>query len=87
MKLKWNSRENSCCSLIQPGTVLDGEVVMHRGTAQHKARPVFIVFDVLTLGPTSAVLHLPFEQRLHHLRQASFRNSGAQKLCLSHPFG
>jgi mRNA guanylyltransferase len=65
--------------LIQPGTVLDGEVVMHRGTAQHKARPVFIVFDVLTLGPNSAVLHLPFEQRLHHLRQASFRTPTANR--------
>jgi hypothetical protein len=65
--------------LIQAGTVLDGEVVMHRGTSKHKARPLFIVFDVLTIGPTSAILHLPFEQRLHHLRQASFRTKTANR--------
>lgn len=66
--------------LIQAGTVLDGEVVMHRGHAgKHPARPIFIVFDVLTIGPTSAVLHLPFEQRLHHLKHATFRTKTANR--------
>jgi hypothetical protein len=65
--------------LIQPGTVLDGEVVMNRGSSRHKARPIFIVFDVLTIGATAAVLHLPFEQRLSHLRQASFRSKTANR--------
>jgi hypothetical protein len=65
--------------LIQPGTVLDGEVVMHRGGPKHKARPIFIVFDVLTVGPTAAILHLPFEQRLHHLKMASFRTKTANR--------
>jgi len=55
----------ACISLIKAGTVFDGEVVMHRGNGnKHKARPVFIVFDVLTIGPTTAVLHLPFEKDL-----------------------
>ena len=31
--------------LIKPGTVLDGEVVMHRKLR----RPVFVVFDVLAI--------------------------------------
>ena len=66
--------------LIQPGTVLDGEVVMHRGTqGKHPARPIFIVFDVLTIGPTSAVLHLPFKARLDHLKQANFRTKTANR--------
>ena len=65
--------------LIQPGAVLDGEVVMHRGSPKHKARPIFIVFDVLTLNATEAILHLPFEQRLRHLRQASFRTKTANR--------
>ena len=69
----------SVIPLIQPGTVLDGEVVMHRGSSKHKARPIFIVFDVLTIGPTAAVLHLPFEQRLYHLKQASFRSKTADR--------
>eukprot|EP00980_Cylindrotheca_fusiformis_P016642 scaffold4981_cov73-Cylindrotheca_fusiformis.AAC.1 len=69
----------SVLSLIQPGTVFDGEVVMHRGTSGHKARPVFIVFDVLTIGPSTAVLHLPFEQRLYHLKQATFRSKTANR--------
>jgi hypothetical protein len=62
-------------SLVKPGTVLDGEVVMHRGTPQHKARPVFIVFDVLTLSTDVAVLHMPFEKRLQMLRNAEFATS------------
>lgn len=66
-------------SLIQPGTVLDGEVVMHRGGSNHPARPIFIVFDVLCIGPNSAILHLPFEQRLHHLRKATFRTKTANR--------
>lgn len=66
--------------LIQTGTIFDGEVVMHRGNSnKHPARPIFIVFDVLTVGPNSAVLHLPFEQRLHHLKKASFRTPTADK--------
>eukprot|EP00934_Nitzschia_sp_Nitz4_P004910 Nitzschia sp. Nitz4//scaffold177_size45885//42858//45143//NITZ4_007215-RA/size45885-processed-gene-0.52-mRNA-1//-1//CDS//3329539085//4900//frame0 len=65
--------------LIKPGTVLDGEVVMHRGVpGKHPARPIFIVFDVLAIGPTEAILHLPFEQRLQHLRKATFRTPTAQ---------
>ena len=59
--------------LIKPGTILDGEVVMNRGGKNQAPRPIFIVFDVLTVGLNLAVLHLPFEQRLYHLRQASFR--------------
>jgi mRNA capping enzyme, catalytic domain/mRNA capping enzyme, beta chain len=66
-------------SLIQPGTVFDGEVVMHRGGSKHKARPLFIVFDVLTIGPTTAVLHMPFEKRLEHLKQATFRTKTARQ--------
>ena len=66
--------------LIQKGTVLDGEVVMHRGNpGKHPARPIFIVFDVLTLGANAAVLHLHFEQRLRHLKQATFRTTTANK--------
>lgn len=59
--------------LIKPGTVFDGEVVMHRKLR----RPIFIVFDVLTIP--EPVLHLPFEQRLSHLKHASFRTSTAQR--------
>eukprot|EP00526_Cylindrotheca_closterium_P004454 CAMPEP_0113634152 /NCGR_PEP_ID=MMETSP0017_2-20120614/17781_1 /TAXON_ID=2856 /ORGANISM="Cylindrotheca closterium" /LENGTH=763 /DNA_ID=CAMNT_0000544835 /DNA_START=68 /DNA_END=2359 /DNA_ORIENTATION=- /assembly_acc=CAM_ASM_000147 len=66
-------------SLIKPGTVFDGEVVMHRGGSGHKARPIFIVFDVLTVGASAAILHLPFEQRLYHLQQASFRTEKADR--------
>ena len=55
--------------LIKAGTVLDGEVVMHRKLG----RPVFIVFDVLALSTESPILTLPFEKRLEHLRKASFR--------------
>ncbi len=66
--------------LIQPGTVFDGEVVMHRGVpGKHPARPIFIVFDVLTVGVNAAILHLPFEQRLKHLKQATFRTPTAGK--------
>ena len=70
----------SVIPLIKPGTVFDGEVVMHRGNGnKHKARPLFIVFDVLTIGPSMAVLHLPFERRLDHLRKATFRTATANK--------
>lgn len=61
--------------LIQPGTVLDGEVVMHR---KHR-RPIFIVFDVMTINTETAVLNLKFEERLRHLRQASFRTRDAAR--------
>lgn len=57
--------------LVQPGTVLDGEVVMHRKLR----RPVFIVFDVMCRG-SEPVLHLPFEERLRHLDGATFRVDG-----------
>jgi len=61
--------------LIRPGTVFDGEVVMHRKLR----RPIFIVFDVLAISTEKPILHLPFEQRLKHLRQASFRTSTANR--------
>jgi len=67
-------------NLIQPGTVLDGEVVMNRRSGgRGKPRPVFIVFDVLATSPSTPVLHLPFEQRLKHLRQATFRTKTAAR--------
>jgi len=70
----------SVIPLIKPGTVFDGEVVMHRGNGnKHSARPLFIVFDVLTIGPTTAVLHLPFEKRLDHLRKCHFRTPTANR--------
>ena len=62
-------------SLIKPGTVFDGEVVMHRKLR----RPVFIVFDVLCLSATQPVLHLPFHQRLNFLKQAAFRTATADR--------
>jgi len=65
-------------SLIQPGTVLDGEVVMNR-RSRSKPRPIFIVFDVMAISVTEPVLHLPFEQRLRHLRRASFRTKTAAR--------
>ena len=66
---------DSILGLIQPGTVLDGEVVMHR---KHR-RPIFIVFDVMTINSSTAVLNLKFEVRLQHLRQASFRTRNAAR--------
>lgn len=70
--------------MVQPGTVLDGEVVMHRGISsklaadcghgaisQHEARPIFAVFDVMMVGGTP-ILHLKFEERFKALREASF---------------
>ena len=54
-------------ALVQPGTVLDGEVVMHR----ELRRPIFIVFDVLCCGSTP-ILHYPFEERLRYLNQGLF---------------
>lgn len=53
---------------VKPGTVLDGEVVMHR----QLRRPIYIVFDVLAISSTEPVLQLPFELRLECLRRASF---------------
>ena len=61
--------------LFRPGTVLDGEVVMHRKLR----RPLFVVFDVLAISTEQPVLHLPFEQRLRHLRQATFRTKTADR--------
>ena len=60
-------------SAIKPGAVLDGEVVVHRKLR----RPIFIVFDVLANSANEPILHLPFEQRLHHLKAASFVKKGA----------
>jgi len=62
--------------LIKPGAVFDGEVVMHRGKpgGKSKPRPVFIIFDVLANSTTEPILHLPFEERFQHLRQATFRS-------------
>jgi hypothetical protein len=59
-------------SLVKPGAVLDGEVVVHR----RLRRPVFVVFDVLANSSNEPILHLPFEQRLRHLRSASFVRGG-----------
>ncbi|KAL3812189.1 hypothetical protein ACHAXA_011875 [Cyclostephanos tholiformis] len=59
-------------SLVKAGAVLDGEVVMH----QCLCRPVFVVFDVLANSSNEPILHLPFEQRLRHLRSASFVRGG-----------
>ncbi|GKY93032.1 hypothetical protein MPSEU_000271500 [Mayamaea pseudoterrestris] len=64
-------------SLIQPGTVFDGEVVMNR--RGRTPRPIFIVFDVLSISTTQPVLHLPFEERLRHLKQATFRTPTAAR--------
>jgi len=58
---------------VKPGAVLDGEVVIHRKLR----RPVFIVFDVLANSAEEPILHLPFEQRLRHLKEASFVKKGA----------
>ncbi|KAL3777923.1 hypothetical protein ACHAWO_012602 [Cyclotella atomus] len=55
-------------SAIKPGAILDGEVVVHRKLR----RPIFIVFDVLANSASEPILHLPFEQRLRHLKAASF---------------
>ena len=60
-------------SAIKPGAVLDGEVVVHRKLR----RPIFIVFDVLANSANEPILHLPFEQRLQHLKAASFVKKGA----------
>lgn len=65
----------SLAKLVEPGTVLDGEVVMHRGGPKHKARPVFIVFDVLMVNSTTPILHYPFHKRLQAMQQVSFRRS------------
>jgi len=61
--------------LINPGTVFDGEVVIHRKLR----RPIFIVFDVLCLSTMQPVLHLPFCERLKFLKRASFRTVIANK--------
>lgn len=66
---------SSIISLINPGTVLDGEVVIHRKLR----RPIFIVFDVLSLSGLEPVLHLPFGERLKCLKRASFRTPTANK--------
>lgn len=58
---------------IKPGAVFDGEVVVHRKLR----RPIFIVFDVLANSANEPILHLPFEQRLQHLKAASFVKKGA----------
>ena len=60
-------------SIVQPGTVLDGEVVVHRGLR----RPIFVVFDVLSISTKDAVCHLPFAERLEHLRRGSFQRKAS----------
>lgn len=65
----------SVIDLINPGTVLDGEVVMHR----KERRPIFIVFDVLTISAMQPVLHMPFSKRLNCLKQALFRTKTANR--------
>lgn len=64
-------------NLINPGTVFDGEVVMNR--YGKKPRAIFIVFDVLSVSIQEAILHLPFDQRLKHLRRASFKTPNCDK--------
>ena len=59
--------------LMKAGTVLDGEVVMHRKLQ----RPIFIVFDVMCIP--EPVLQLPFEQRRNHLIKATFRTPTANR--------
>lgn len=59
----------SLTKLIQPGTVLDGELVMHR---KHR-RPIFIVFDIMCIGERP-IFQQPFKERLLHLRQGSFKH-------------
>lgn len=65
----------SVIPLINAGTVLDGEVVMHRKLR----RPIFIVFDVLCISDNGPVLQYPFAQRLKCLRQAGFRTKTADR--------
>jgi len=60
--------------LIRPGTVLDGEVVVHR----RLRRPVFIVFDVLCVSSMQPVLHLAFAQRLKYMQRESFRQENTK---------
>lgn len=61
--------------LIRSGTVLDGEVVVHRKLR----RPVFIVFDILSVSSMKPVLHLPFAHRLKYIHEESFREEGAEE--------
>merc|ERR1712157_608860 len=59
----------------------DGEVVMNRSCKAFggKPRPIFIVFDVLAISTTEPILQLPFEERLRHLKSATFRTPTANK--------
>ena len=77
-QIKWGGNGDPMAPYIQrikPGTVLDGEVVMNRKNPL-KPRPIFIVFDVLTISTTQPVLQLPFAQRLEHLKRGSFGKGG-----------
>lgn len=56
---------------IQPGTVLDGEVVIHRKLR----RPMFIVFDVMCCGQ-SPLVQYAFSERRKAIESASFRKKG-----------
>ncbi|KAL3774878.1 hypothetical protein HJC23_009229 [Cyclotella cryptica] len=67
-KLHSENPFSNILSAVKPGTILDGEVVVHRKLR----RPIFIVFDVLANSASEPILHLPFEQRLRHLKAASF---------------
>ncbi|KAL7534049.1 hypothetical protein ACHAXR_008099 [Thalassiosira sp. AJA248-18] len=74
-----NSAEDPLCHIlaaVKPGAVFDGEVVVHRKLR----RPIFIVFDVLANSANEPILHLPFEQRLQHLKAASFVKKGTGRL-------
>ena len=62
------------CKAVQPGTILDGEVVINR---KHK-RPIFIIFDVMCSG-TMALVKNKFEHRLQVLRNGGFLNDPEKK--------
>lgn len=66
---------SSIIPLVKAGTVFDGEIVMHRKLR----RPIFIVFDVLCLSTTEPILHLTFQERLRHLKKASFRTPSCNR--------
>jgi len=85
--------------LVQPGTILDGEVVMHRGITPtlvetagknnsdvrpHEARPIFDVFDVMMVGGTPILQH-KFEERFKALQQASFCRNPQSDACKIFP--
>jgi len=74
----------SALSVFPPGTVLDGEVVMNRNGAA-RPRPIFIVFDVLSLSTTAFIMHLPFAQRYAYLQNHKFDELAVQNLQIPLP--